>query len=163
MRLVADVSKLSWSIEENENDQGYGFVVFFVFRDNETLPVNFKNLSFGCSVFNKNKKVFEDFNPKNNIFYDYTDQDYLDSFLITGVFPEKEYIINVWAENDNKKWEESFPFSIKRHPSPFPSWIYNEEKSFWEAPIPHPNDNKDYIWDENSKSWIEVNNLPLEN
>lgn len=42
--------------------------------------------------------------------------------------------------------------------SPFPSWVWNETKKEWEAPIPQPSniDGSIYAWDENSKSWLEV-------
>ena len=40
-------------------------------------------------------------------------------------------------------------------PKPFDSWILNEETCFWESPIAYPNDGEFYIWDENSKNWIQ--------
>lgn len=41
-------------------------------------------------------------------------------------------------------------------PKPFASWTLNESTCLWEAPIPFPNDGKDYTWDEATTSWIEV-------
>lgn len=35
------------------------------------------------------------------------------------------------------------------------SWILSEESCTWISPIPYPNDNKSYIWDENTISWKE--------
>jgi hypothetical protein len=53
------------------------------------------------------------------------------------------------------------------NPQPFPSWIYNEELSDWEAPIPLPTlteDNKKnrmvYRWNENLNNW-ELVELPI--
>ena len=43
-------------------------------------------------------------------------------------------------------------------PNPFPSWSLNESTCLWDAPIPMPNDDKMYAWDEATTSWIEVNN-----
>jgi len=40
-------------------------------------------------------------------------------------------------------------------PKPFDSFILNEEKYHWEAPVPKPNDGKQYRWDEETISWIE--------
>ena len=37
-------------------------------------------------------------------------------------------------------------------PQPYPSWI--REGSFWNAPTPRPEG--DYVWDENTLSWIEL-------
>jgi hypothetical protein len=42
-------------------------------------------------------------------------------------------------------------------PKPFDSWILNEFSCIWEAPVLHPNDGKDYDWDEESQSWVEFN------
>ena len=41
-------------------------------------------------------------------------------------------------------------------PSPFPSWLLNEETCFWGAPIPYPDDGKRYIWDEATLAWVKV-------
>ena len=41
-------------------------------------------------------------------------------------------------------------------PSPFLSWIFNDEANLWEAPVPHPNDGKSYIWDEDQQNWTEI-------
>ena len=41
-------------------------------------------------------------------------------------------------------------------PQPFPSWILNKITWLWAAPVPYPNDDKFYQWDETSKTWIEV-------
>lgn len=40
-------------------------------------------------------------------------------------------------------------------PSPYASWILNQETWTWNAPIAYPSDNKSYTWDEDSLSWIE--------
>ena len=39
-------------------------------------------------------------------------------------------------------------------PKPYPSWFLNEETCRWEAPVPYPNDNQLYSWDETTKSWV---------
>jgi len=40
-------------------------------------------------------------------------------------------------------------------PSPFASWVLNHDTWLWEAPTPMPQDEKPYIWNEETKSWIE--------
>jgi hypothetical protein len=37
---------------------------------------------------------------------------------------------------------------------PYPSWILNTNTWLWEAPTPMPTDEKSYMWDEASVSWI---------
>ena len=41
-------------------------------------------------------------------------------------------------------------------PKPYASWLLDETKWTWEAPIPYPTDNKIYRWDEQTTSWIEA-------
>ena len=41
-------------------------------------------------------------------------------------------------------------------PSPFPSWLLDEETCFWGAPIPYPDDGNPYYWDEATLAWVEV-------
>lgn len=41
-------------------------------------------------------------------------------------------------------------------PKPYTSWILNESTWLWEAPIPYPEDDKKYIWDEDTTNWKEI-------
>jgi hypothetical protein len=36
---------------------------------------------------------------------------------------------------------------------PFNSWILNETTCLWESPIPYPQDNNRYKWNEQNQSW----------
>jgi len=40
------------------------------------------------------------------------------------------------------------------HPKSHPSWILNETTCKWEAPIPRPDDDKVYEWDEENQAWV---------
>ena len=44
-------------------------------------------------------------------------------------------------------------------PQPYPSWI--RSGSFWNAPIPKPNDQNFYEWNESNLSWVEIETLPI--
>lgn len=39
-------------------------------------------------------------------------------------------------------------------PSPFPSWVLNQVTWIWEAPVPYPDDGRDYRWDEETLTWV---------
>lgn len=41
-------------------------------------------------------------------------------------------------------------------PQPFQSWLLNENTCKWEPPIPMPEDDKLYVWDEETLSWKEI-------
>ena len=36
---------------------------------------------------------------------------------------------------------------------PFNSWVLNESTCLWESPIPYPQDNNKYSWNEQNQSW----------
>ena len=41
-------------------------------------------------------------------------------------------------------------------PKRYESWVLNEEKGIYEAPVDSPKDGKVYQWDEDTKRWKEV-------
>ena len=43
-------------------------------------------------------------------------------------------------------------------PKPYQSWTLNESSCNWESPIPYPQDNNKYNWNEQNQSWnlIEI-------
>jgi hypothetical protein len=41
-------------------------------------------------------------------------------------------------------------------PQPYSSWIINAPTWMWQAPVPYPQDGKDYTWDEATLSWVEI-------
>ena len=43
----------------------------------------------------------------------------------------------------------------------FNSWVWNSTSNDWEAPNPKPTDDKDYTWNEDTKSW-DVFTFPTE-
>jgi len=38
-------------------------------------------------------------------------------------------------------------------PKPYNSWVLNEQICLWESPVPYPNDNNPYNWNESTQSW----------
>lgn len=43
---------------------------------------------------------------------------------------------------------------------PFASWALDEETCLWVAPVPYPDDNKLYRWDDENQVWEEI---PVQN
>ena len=41
-------------------------------------------------------------------------------------------------------------------PKPFVSWILDDDTCFWNAPSAYPDDDKEYIWDEENTEWKEM-------
>jgi len=42
-------------------------------------------------------------------------------------------------------------------PTPFASWVLDEATCLWVAPIDYPADGGQYVWDEETTDWVEVN------
>jgi hypothetical protein len=38
---------------------------------------------------------------------------------------------------------------------PYPSWLLNEDSCLWEAPVPMPDGDELYRWDEAAGEWVE--------
>ena len=41
-------------------------------------------------------------------------------------------------------------------PTPYASWVLNDDTCFWEAPVAYPNDGEQYTWNEDTISWDAV-------
>jgi hypothetical protein len=46
-------------------------------------------------------------------------------------------------------------------PKPYESWVLDEETYDWVPPIPFPEDDKYYGWDEESASWKELDGIAI--
>jgi hypothetical protein len=40
----------------------------------------------------------------------------------------------------------------------YASWVFNEDTCSFDPPVPYPEDGKFYQWDEETTSWVEINN-----
>jgi len=45
-------------------------------------------------------------------------------------------------------------------PKPYASWVLNETTCCWEAPMPYPQDGKEYWWDESITAWVLIPTQP---
>ena len=41
-------------------------------------------------------------------------------------------------------------------PKPFDSWVLDEESCLWKAPVDHPDDGQVYAWNEETLSWVLI-------
>ena len=52
------------------------------------------------------------------------------------------------------KWDEDRNAFIP--PSPYPSWVLNQTTCLWDAPVAYPDDGLEYVWDEDTTSWVQI-------
>jgi hypothetical protein len=41
-------------------------------------------------------------------------------------------------------------------PSPYASWVLNEDTCLWDCPVAYPTDGSAYSWDEDNQQWVEM-------
>lgn len=66
--------------------------------------------------------------------------------VISGEIIPNEFIGSFYNE----------PTNTFRIAKPYPSWIWDSTISGWIAPVAMPTDEKDYVWSEQNKVWVEV-------
>lgn len=78
----------------------------------------------------------------------------------------EELFTGKWIQTSyNKNFRKNFAvpggvYDVSRdafiNPQPFDNWVLNQNTLAWEPPIPYPMDGKEYWWDQDTTSWIEV-------
>lgn len=41
-------------------------------------------------------------------------------------------------------------------PKPFPSWVLNPDSCLWDPPIPYPDTEQRFVWDESEQNWVSL-------
>lgn len=95
----------------------------------------------------------------------------VDGIVVNIIVAEQEFIDTL---EDKDSWIETSNTTLLRKnyaiiggtyseeldafipPKPFNSWILNEDTFKWEAPISYPNDEKEYLWNEDILNWQEI-------
>lgn len=156
MRCIFDVNNNSFDID-NENIASNYIQINIGFVDNKKMPVFFNNLRYGFKLFN-NQNIITDFSyPLQDMVLLSTDQEYINNVLVNGLFPDINYLLNIWVENNGVLLETSIDIILQRPSQPYSSWIYDDQNYMWTAPIPYPNDGNNYMWDETNGLWNLVN------
>jgi hypothetical protein len=92
------------------------------------------------------------------------EQDVIDSGLFGTGWVQTSYNTHGGQHPENRPLRKNyagvgFTYDAQKDafipPKPFASWLLNEDTCLWESPTPYPNDEKMYVWDEESLTWIE--------
>ena len=51
-------------------------------------------------------------------------------------------------------WDQSRDAFIP--PQPYPSWVLDDDSCLWQPPTPYPDDGNPYVWNEDTLTWVEV-------
>jgi hypothetical protein len=75
--------------------------------------------------------------------------------LLGGTWKQTSYNSNIRKQYAGVGYSYNELADVFITPSPFPSWVLNETTTNWDAPVAKPVDDKLYIWDEDTISWLE--------
>lgn len=85
------------------------------------------------------------------------------SAVVNTVVVENAAAANVlfdsWVPADNASPNDYWISELGRFaktPQPYPSWTLPEDSKIWEAPVAKPEDDQDYIWNEETQAWDVV-------
>jgi hypothetical protein len=95
------------------------------------------------------------------------EQDFIDSYsqTVSGDWIQTSYNTHGGQHPEGRPLRKNFAASGYSYdpnrdafipPQQFPSWILNEDTCLWEPPIPKPQDDKRYTWNETTQTWEEV-------
>ena len=93
---------------------------------------------------------------------------------VTQVIVTEQDFINSGAVGDSFLWvQTSYNSNFRKNfagtgftydsvrdafiaPKTYPSWTLNDTTCNWEAPVAHPDDGKEYEWNEDTTNWVEI-------
>lgn len=66
------------------------------------------------------------------------------------VYGEKTFGLNWHRANMGFLYDENLKAFLP--PKPWPSWVLDSDHN-WQPPVPYPETEGEYVWDENTKTW----------
>lgn len=111
----------------------------------------FDNLKFGfCLTQGKTIVKTENF-PPESYQYERSHQQYIVSEDL-NLLPNKLYNLALWTENAGIRSEFNYSFKTGIPKQPYNSWVWTGE--VWIPPVPKPDEENYYDWDEPTQQWI---------
>jgi hypothetical protein len=124
--------------------------VYFTFLRSITNG-KFNGLSYGLDLFKNEEKVFDYVSSLENLRLINTGKLSTESTRLI-LEPDTDYELKLWADFQGIKTDNSVNFTTPRPQKPYPSYVWIN--NMWTAPTPFPTDNRQYLWDESTLSWI---------
>lgn len=102
----------------------------------------------------ENWKPFERVQRPDIGVYDVLASEQPEYQLVDGIYKDVWVVRPMTAEEVTIKKADT----IAAWNNHFSSWVFNEDKCVFESPIPYPQDDKYYRWEESIINWVEVSN-----
>jgi hypothetical protein len=154
VKIVTDLSYKAFYIDTADIDPYYDYIdIEFVFLFNGNPEVVFEGLSFEYSVSYGETVMSSEKYPKDNIEYISNGQEYLELSRVFGFRPNRNYKVDILVNHSNDSFSDSIIFEVPKLKQPYKSWIWNDELIKWDPPVPYPDDENFYTWNEEDQSW----------
>ena len=75
--------------------------------------------------------------------------------LLGGTWIQTSYNDNIRKQYAGIGYTYDSDADVYIRPEPFPSWSLDENHD-WQPPTPEPDDDKNYLWDEDALAWVEI-------
>lgn len=154
MDVLFDVAQRTLKIISNgQENNSYGTELNAkLSRYNQVVPL--RGVRFGFTQTINGIQVESNEWPPARVEYIQTDQDTLATYRLNWT-PDSNVQINVWlVDTTGVRHEDTLTFVAPKPPSPYPSWVWSDQQ--WNPPVPRPEDDKCYEWDEENVNWLEV-------
>jgi hypothetical protein len=149
MIAIYDTATGTLTLSESGNNPWGSDLTAMLNRHGQTT--NLRGVRFGFTAYADGQQIAEHSWPPPNVYYSKTDQDVLAVYRVTWA-PDQVIKIDAWLENLSGRIEESLTFTAPRPEQPYPSWTWEDGR--WAPPVPYPDDGGEYVWDEDTLSWI---------
>jgi hypothetical protein len=150
MNVISAINNIDnnrWAID-NLGDWPENLQIGFTSANPTTI---FDNLKFGFCLTQGKTTIKEKNFPDGPYQYERSTQLYIVSENL-NLLPNKIYNLAVWSENAGIRSEFNFSFKTAIPKQPYNSWAWTGE--FWIPPIPKPDEENHYDWDESTQQWI---------
>ena len=92
---------------------------------------------------------------------DGNEQESIGKEFLVGLHGEATWVQTSYNKNFRKNYAGvGYTYDETRDafiaPKPYPSWLLNEDTCQWNSPTPYPDDGKEYLWNEDTTSWVEI-------
>jgi hypothetical protein len=141
-----DLTGKTWTVA----GEGTDFAVSFTDGDAEAMHPD--RLRFGWTVTVNGEQTAGQSHPAPNIKF----VEVKTTARFYGraeAFPDDEVTVTFFAATgDDDQVEEQHTFVAPKPAQPYPSWVW--EDGYWQPPVPYPDDDAPYVWDEETQDWI---------
>jgi hypothetical protein len=151
-----NINSNDWTIESVEPNPFHTDLNFIFTTDTPDVEfIAFNDLSFGVRVTNNEHLVFDKFFPTYGVKYETATKGSVFEKTEWSCYPESEYVINLWLENNGERVETSYTHTTPRPIPVFSSWTWDATAKKWIPPIPHP-EGPLQQWNEDLENWEEI-------